>query len=66
MAESKFAVFEGKFPCHTWKEEVTSLRMWRDSLELTWMCSKKHLSKAGIKKTKKDYERENREQEDRG
>lgn len=66
MAESKFAVFEGKFPCHTCKEEVTSLRLWRESLELTWMCTKKHLSKANITMTKKDYERKNREQEDRG
>jgi len=66
MDNQKFAVFQGKFPCHTCKEEVTSLRMWKESLELTWMCSKKHLSRASIKKTKKDYEREKREQENQG
>ena len=66
MAELKFKVFEGKFPCHTCKEDVLSLRLWKETLELTWMCSQKHLSKASVKKTKKDYEREKREQEDRG
>ena len=66
MSDVKFKVFEGKFPCHTCKEEVTSLRIWRETLELTWMCSKKHLSKANLKMTKKDYERKSREQEDRG
>ena len=65
MAEPKFSIYPGKFPCHTCKEEVTSLRLWRETLELTWMCSKKHLSKVGLIKTKKDYEREKREQENR-
>jgi hypothetical protein len=65
MADNKFSIYPGKFPCHTCKEEVKSLRLWRDTLELSWMCSKKHLTKVSIKKTKKDYEREKREQEDR-
>ena len=65
MAEPKFSVYPGRFPCHTCKEEVLSLRLWKESLELTWMCSKKHLSKSSIIKTKKDYEREKREQENR-
>jgi len=66
MADSKFSVYPGKFPCHTCKEEVLSLRLWKETLEVTWMCSKKHISKARFTKTKKDYEREKREQEDRG
>ena len=66
MADSRFSVYPGKFPCHTCKEEVTSLRLWKETLEVTWMCSKKHISKARFTKTKKDYEREKREQEDRG
>ena len=66
MAEPKFSVYSGKFPCHTCKEEVLSLRLWYETLELTWMCSKKHLSKANLTMTKKDYERKNREQENRG
>jgi hypothetical protein len=61
MADSRFSTYPGKFPCHTCKEEVLSIRLWKESLELTWMCSKKHLSKASIVKTKKDYEREERE-----
>ena len=66
MAEPKFKNFEGKFPCHTCKEEVTSVRLWKETMDLTWMCSKKHLSKVQMIKTKKDYEREKREQENRG
>jgi hypothetical protein len=61
MAEPKFKVFEGKFPCHTCREEVTSLRLWVETSDLTWMCSQKHMSKAALIKTKKDYEREERE-----
>ena len=59
MANNKFSIYPGKFVCHTCKEEVQSLRLWTETLEMTWMCSKKHLSKATLKKTKKDYEREN-------
>lgn len=61
MSNQKFSIYPGKFPCHTCKEEVMSLRLWKESLELTWMCSKKHLSKSQIKITKKDYERKSRE-----
>jgi len=61
MSESKFSIYKGKFVCHTCKEEVPSLRLWKDKMELTWMCSKKHISRAALKKTKKDYERENGE-----
>mgnify|MGYP003350276988 FL=1 len=55
----KFKIFEGKFPCHTCKEEVLSLRLWLETADLTWMCSQKHMSKVKLLKTKKDYEREN-------
>ena len=61
MSEPKFSTYPGKFPCHTCKEEVKFIRLWRENLELTWMCSKKHISRSSIIKTKKDYERENRE-----
>lgn len=66
MSENKFTVYPGKFPCRTCEEEVTSLRLWKETLELTWMCSNKHLSRSKLVKTKKDYEREKREQENRG
>jgi len=61
MADKKFSIFHGIFPCHTCKEDVKSLRLWYETKELTWMCSKKHISKAQILKTKRDYERENGE-----
>jgi len=61
MADNRFTVYEGKFPCHTCKEEVTSIRLWKETLELTWMCPKKHLSKANMIMTRKDYERKERE-----
>jgi hypothetical protein len=57
----KFKIFPGKFPCKKCNEEVTSLRLWLDSADLTWMCSTKHISRVSLVKTKKDYERENRE-----
>jgi hypothetical protein len=57
----KFKVFPGKFPCKKCNEEVTSLRLWLDSADLTWMCSLKHLSRVALVKTKRDYEREVRE-----
>ena len=60
MAEQKFKIFEGTFPCHTCKEEVTSIRLWIETTDLTWMCSKKHISKVQLIKTKKEVEYDNR------
>lgn len=56
---SKYTVYHGKFPCHTCGEEVTSLRSYPETKELTWMCSQKHMSIVSLetKRTKKDYER---------
>ena len=66
MADNKFSIYPGKFPCHTCKEEVKSLRLWSETLELTWMCTNKHLTRVSLKtKRKRDYEREKREQEDK-
>ena len=61
MADSRFSTYPGKFPCKECGEEATSLRLWIETGDATWMCSKKHLSKVNLipkKKTKKDYERE--------
>jgi len=58
MADSNFIVFPGKFPCKKCNEEVLSLRLWRETGDATWMCSKKHISKVGLlpkKKKKKDF-----------
>ena len=60
---AKYTVYPGKFKCHTCKQEVTSLRLYAETKEATWMCSEKHLSSVmlNVKKTKKDYERKERE-----
>lgn len=61
---SKYSITHGEFPCHTCKEVVNSLRFYKETKELTWMCSQKHLTIVSLnvkKKKKKDYEREIRE-----
>ena len=63
---NKYTIYEGKFPCKTCHEEVKTIRFYKDTGSASWMCTKKHISKASIIKTKKDYEREKREQENRG
>lgn len=39
------------------------MRFYAETKELTWMCPEKHMSTVNLntKKTKKDYEREERE-----
>lgn len=57
MADS-FKVFLGKFVCRKCDEEVLSLRLWLESGDSTWMCSKKHVTKVGlipVKKKRKDF-----------
>jgi len=60
---AKYSVYQGKFSCHTCKQEVNSLRSYPDTKEVTWMCPDKHISRVVLhaRKTKKDYEREERE-----
>jgi hypothetical protein len=60
---AKYTVYSGVFKCHTCKAEVNSLRLYPDTNEVTWMCPEKHLTSVQlyIKKTKKDYERKERE-----
>jgi hypothetical protein len=56
-----FSTYPGIFICQRCKEEVNQLRLWYDTLDLTWQCSNKHFSRVSLakkKKTKKDYERE--------
>lgn len=51
-----YKVYPGKFPCHTCKEVVKTIRSYPEIKEVTWMCSNKHLSRVSfIKKTKKDF-----------
>jgi hypothetical protein len=47
-----------KFVCKKCDEEVLSLRLWLDSGDSTWMCSKKHVTRVGlipVKKKRKDF-----------
>ena len=56
----RYNVYTGKFRCQECNEEVSTLRHYVENKELTWMCSKKHISTVSlnVKKSKKDYERE--------
>jgi hypothetical protein len=60
---AKYNVYQGEFPCHVCKVIVSSLRLYTETKELTWMCPDKHVSTVDLykRKTKKDYEREERE-----
>jgi hypothetical protein len=45
--------------CQHCKEEVTSLRLYAEIKEMTWMCKDKHLSKVSLgKRKKKDFDGE--------
>ena len=58
MVDSKFTIYPGQFPCKKCGEEVISMRLWIETGDATWMCSKKHLSKLQLipqKKKKKDF-----------
>ena len=60
---AKYNIYPGKFIFHTCKAEVKSLRSYPSTKELTWMCPEKHISRVDLntKKSRKDYEREERE-----
>ncbi len=54
-----FSTYKGKFYCQKCNDEVLISRLWNETRDLTWMCSKKHISKVSlIPKVKKDYEDE--------
>ncbi len=54
-----FSTYKGKFYCQKCNEEVIVCRLWTETRDLTWMCSKKHISKVSlIPKSKRDYEDE--------
>jgi hypothetical protein len=54
---AKYNVYAGKFKCQECGKDVTSLRSYPETKELTWMCSEKHMSRVSLltKKNKKDY-----------
>jgi len=54
-----YTVYHGKFLCHECKAEVTSLRLYAETKEMTWMCKDKHLSKVGLgRRKKRDFDGE--------
>lgn len=62
MSNKPFSTYSGTFICQKCKEEVHTIRLWHDTKDVTWQCSKKHISKVNLlPKKKKDYEREERE-----
>lgn len=56
---AKYSIFHGEFKCQECGLQVTSLRLYSDTKELTWMCPEKHVSIVNLKtkKSKKDYEK---------
>ena len=54
---ANYTVYHGKFTCHECKVEVTSLRLYPETKEMTWMCKDKHLSKVSLgRRKKKDFD----------
>jgi len=55
---AKYNVYAGQFKCQECGKDVSSLRSYPETKELTWMCEDKHLSTVSLntKKTKRDYE----------
>jgi hypothetical protein len=50
-----FEIFRGKFICQRCEEEVGTLRLWFNTLDLTWQCSNKHVSKVNIAKKRRVF-----------
>lgn len=56
---ANYTIYPGTFLCHTCKQEVKTLRLYTKTLEATWMCKDKHISKVSFARRKKsDFERE--------
>ena len=34
----KFSIYEGRFFCHSCKNEVLTARYWKQEVELSWKC----------------------------
>jgi hypothetical protein len=61
MSEKPFTVYQGEFICKICEEEVKTMRYWKSTVSVSWMCSQKHISSVDIlPPTRKDYEREKR------
>ncbi len=49
---ASYTVYHGRFVCHQCRAEVTSLRLYLQTKEATWMCKDKHLSSVKFGKQK--------------
>lgn len=56
MSDKPFEHIQGVFACQRCQEEVKVLRLWYSTLDLTWQCSSKHISKVNIAKKKKKHD----------
>lgn len=45
---AKFKTYSGKFVCQKCGGTVEKIRLWTDTLDLTWMCSCKYVSKVKL------------------
>jgi len=45
---NKFTAYRGKFVCQNCGIQVNSLRLWNDTLDLTWFCENKHTSRVSL------------------
>lgn len=50
-----FSTYNGKFMCKRCSEEVASARLWHDTLDVTWQCTKKHVTKVNMDPKRKKY-----------
>lgn len=53
-----FSTYQGKFICKRCSEEVGSARLWHDTLDVTWQCTKKHVTKVNMDPKRKKHVRE--------
>ena len=44
----KFSIYKGIFVCQKCKKEVSEARMYYETLDFTWMCEDRHLSKVNF------------------
>ena len=44
----KFSVYKGIFLCQKCNKKVIEARMYHETLDFTWMCEEKHLSKVNL------------------
>ena len=44
----KFSTYNGLFTCQKCKKEVLEARLYQETLDFTWMCEDRHLSKVNF------------------